>query len=156
MSKGSKIRGKALNEDVLDVVIDEVDEKDINSTMESNQPATTGIITPGIEEQVIKYVGIDNAIRDMEKELRTLKTQRKPKEDYILEFFEKKNADTIEISDGVIKKNKVESKGSVTVEIVKDALSGIVKNEDVITKVLEKIEELRKKTVKINLKRVQK
>lgn len=146
-----------IDDELLNLETDAADEQDINSHMqhkasEYQDSHNSQVIT----EAVVKYVGIDNIIREKEKELKELKNQKKPKEEQILSYLEQSNVDEICITDGSLKKNKTQTKSSLTPEIIKEALSEKISNEEDVNALLNRIDELRSKTTKVNLKRVNK
>ena len=92
-------------------------------------------------------------IRKKEKEIKELKNQRKPCEEYILKYLEEIDENIIEIGDGKLKKNKTETKIPLNKEIIKNTLHEDINDEEKIKRIIEKIENKREKNTKISLKR---
>jgi len=105
------------------------------------------------QEKVIKYVKFDDLIRKKEKEIKELKSQRKPCEEYILKYLEDIDENVIDVSGGKIRKNKYETKAAINQEIIKETLMEDLQDEEKIRNIIKKMDENRPKNTRINLKR---
>lgn len=106
-----------------------------------------------VVEHVIKYINIDNLIKKLEKEIHELKSQKKPKEELILDYLIKKKKDQIVVSDGKLLKNKAETKAALTVDMIRTALTEKINDVKVVDSLIQRMDELRPKNTKVNLKR---
>lgn len=134
-----------------------VDVKDSESDVDLNSSITNTTEKEDnhmeVAEHVIKYISIDNMIKTREKEITELKSQKKPKEELILEYLTKKKADQIEISDGILLKNKAETRTALSVDIIRTALKEKIADAKVVEELITRMDELRPKSTKVNLKR---
>jgi len=110
-------------------------------------------ITREFQENVIKYVKLDDLIRNREKEVRELKKQRKPCEEYILNYLERVDENIIEITNGKLRRNKCATKVPLTKAIIKSALIEKIRDPLKVDELLVLMNELRPKKERINLKR---
>lgn len=110
-------------------------------------------ITKEFQEMVVKFVKMDDLIRKKEKEVKELKTQRKPCEAFILEYLDKIGETVIEITGGKLRKNKSETKTPLTQEVIKDAIMEKIKDPLEVEQIISLMDTLRPKTERVNLKR---
>jgi len=110
-------------------------------------------VTKEFQENVLKFVKIDDLIRKKQEELLELKQQRKPCEQYILKELDKINQTTISISDGKLRRNKSETKASLNQEVIKNAITDKVKDPQLVEEILKAMEDKRPVTTHVNIKR---
>lgn len=108
------------------------------------------------EENVKKFVVIDDLIKKKQKEMTELKNQKKPCEEFIINCLDQMDETVIEIGDGKIKKNKLETKAPLNTEIIKEAISQKIDNPSVVEDIMNLMQELRPIKTRTNLKRTQK
>ncbi len=132
---------------------------DSNSSSESSEEETeknklAGIkITKEFQENVIKYVKLDDLIKQKQEELSELKEQLKPCEQYILACLDTLNESEIGITNGSLIKKKVEKKAPLSAEMIKSALLEKVKDANVVEEILKSMENKRATTSRVDLKR---
>lgn len=164
----------SLNATSLDHVVNNIDDSiddellsDSNESIDRKNIKNTQVacnqISNEFKEKVLTYVKCDNMIRKKMEEIKSLKQTKKPCEDYIIEYLEKKNAPHVSYQDVMLIKNESESKGSLKMELIKDAIiegitgeeisSDAVKSDDLATKIMNIMESKRIKTTRVNLKR---
>ena len=127
-----------------------------NSSYDSNeieQEAEKIAVSKEFEENVIKYVKIDNLIRKKMAEIKELKSQRKPCEEFILSYLDKIGQNTIEISGGKLRYNKSETKQSINQDIIKKSIAEKVTDPTIIEDILKIMEKNRPLKTSVNLKR---
>lgn len=117
------------------------------------------------KENVVKFVKMDDLIRQKMEELKELKDQKKPYEEYILGYLEKKDAPFVNIKTGKLIKNKSETKSPLKLEIIKESIVEGIKGEnnigaindikcnDISDKIIELMNSKRGKNSRTNLKR---
>ena len=86
-------------------------------------------------------------------EIKELKSQRKPCEEFILSYLDKIGQTTIEISGGKLRKNKSETKQSINQDIIKKSIAEKVQDPSVIEDILKIMEKNRPLKTNVNLKR---
>ena len=128
---------------------EELDTLDINSEEEE----TSIKANAELEENVKKYVIHDDIIKQKEDELRQLKKQRTLSEKIILESID--DDTIIELTDGKLKKNKIEPKLAINVDIIREVFKDKIKEGENIEDLIKLIDEKRNSTeTKTVLKRV--
>lgn len=156
---------ESINDDLS--LSDETDMSDDESTHQSNHQTKKKNETIPIEfkEKVTLYAKIDDMIRAKQDELKSLKEQRKPYEEYILSYLEKKDIPCVNIASGKLIKNKAESTAALKLDIIKESIIEGIKSEkdlsnpnevkcrDVSEKIIDIMNNKRQKTIRVNLKR---
>lgn len=110
-------------------------------------------ITAEFQEKVVKFVKWDNLVRDYKREIRELEAKKKPCEEFILHCLDKMNENVIEITNGKLRKNKAETKVPLNQDIIKKAILEKVKDPKDVVAILNRMDELRPKKTRVNLKR---
>lgn len=110
-------------------------------------------VTKEFQENVIKFVKIDDLIRKKTNEVAELKSQKKPIETFILKYLDQVNESVVEITNGKLRKNKSETKAGLTIDIIKEAIEKKVKDPKIVDDILKSMEDMRPKATRVNLKR---
>ena len=151
--------------------ISSYDSDDDNLTNEDIQKeARQNYVQTELLERITKYLKIDNAIKEKQKELReymkSMKTQKQDMEKYIIGYLTEVKEEYIKIDgEGKLTKTISTSKGAIKVENIKvSIMEGLQKqniklNEkqyhDLIGSILTSVEDKRPKTNKTYIKRTQ-
>lgn len=140
----------------IDPDMDDFDSKIEDSIMDDNdeEKAISQMnISKEFQENVIKYVKMDDLVRRKEKEIKELKAQRKPCEDFILSYLEQVGENVIEITNGKLRRNKSETKVALNQDIIKKAIATKIQDPKQIQEVMMTMETLRPLNTRVNLKR---
>ena len=107
------------------------------------------------ENQVKTFLKIDDKIKELQKDLKDLNTQKKVAQESIMKHLERLGETNINITGGKLIVNKYGSKGSFKEDIVKDVLLEEIKDKKKVENIFEKIQEIREENskIQINLKR---
>lgn len=124
-----------------------------SKTVKDKIPEDQINVTVEFKENVIKYVTLDDQVREKKKEIRELEKQKKPLEEAILKNLDDLDEQVIEIGNGKLRKNKSETKVPLNQDIIKDAIRDKVENPQVVKEILEMMEQMRPKKERVNLKR---
>ena len=125
---------------------------DSSSGEEANKLSSIKI-TKEFQENVIKYVKLDDLIKQKQEELSELKEQLKPCEQYIISSLDTLNESSIGITNGTLIKKKVEKKSPLNQEIIKAGLLKKLKDANAVEELLKLIEGERSSTTRTDLKR---
>lgn len=131
----------------------DIEENIINKTDEEVSEENIEDIEKVFKEMVINWVKIDDKIRVINDELKDLKSEKKQFEDYILGVMDKMDEDTVTLSNGLLKKNVSQSKGSIKEELIQEAINEITKDADKAYEMTQYIIQKRPISEKIALKR---
>jgi Family of unknown function (DUF5760) len=136
-------------------IISQLDKDDSISSDESDeeQQASKVVVSKEFQENVIKYVKMDDLIRRKQKEMNELKEQRKPCEKYILKYLDDIKENVIEITNGKLRKNKSETKASLNQDVIKKAIADKIKDPLIVEDILNSMELMRPLNTHVNLKR---
>lgn len=110
-------------------------------------------ISKEFQENVIKFVKLDDLMRKKQQELSELREQKKPCEEYILKYLDSIDENVINITDGKLRKNKSETKTSINQDIIKKAISKKITDQKLLDEILKEMEESRPTNTHVNLKR---
>lgn len=110
-------------------------------------------VSKEFQENVIKYIKLDDLIRKKEKEMKELKTQRKPCEEFILKYLDNVGENIIEVTGGKLIRNKSETKQKLSNDIIKEAITDKIIDPKKVEEIIELMETMRPKNVRVNLKR---
>ena len=151
------------DDDNLDISDDDEDDNNRNKVKKNKDDQNNPEVANEFKEKVLTYVRCDDLIRKMTEEIKELKGQKKPCEDYIIKYLENKDASFINIKNGKLTKNKSETKGSLKADIIRNAIVDGIKDQkldgdetksaDITTKIMDIMENKRPKTIRTNLKR---
>ena len=147
--------------DLASELISEIDKRDDDSTSysdnESNYDDGKSVqsvkVSKEFQENVLKFVKLDDLVRKKQQELSELKEQRKPCEQYILQYLDKVDQNMIEISDGKLRKNKSETKAALSQDIIKASIAEKIKDPQIVEEILKNMENKRPLSTHINIKR---
>jgi len=133
-------------------------EKDIDNSdnRETDEEYDSGNeISEEFKNHVKEFTRIDDLIKKKQKEIKDLKNQNKPHEEYILNDLDQMGENTIEITDGKLIKNKSQTKAPLNTTIIREAISAKINNPQIINEIMEQMKELRPKKERKYLKRTQ-
>ena len=153
MSEYSESNDSDTNAELVDAEPIEDDPIVVDEDEEVDSKNGSVNVTKEFQENVIKFVKIDDLIRKKTTEMAELKGQKKPLETFILKYLDQVNETIVEITNGKLRKNKAESKAPINIEIIKEAIEKKVKDPKIVEDILKTMEDLRPKTVRVNLKR---
>jgi hypothetical protein len=147
------------NEDIDDMTVDDIS-KEATDNFKKNE----------LLDHIIKYVQIDNIIRDKRKEIRedikVLNERKKRMEVFILKYLDDINQEQINIDGtGKLKKNVSQVKGAIKIDNIKKSIEDGIKKEGVIKddkrlsilldSILDLIDKNRPVTKRVYLKRIE-
>lgn len=154
------------NLDLTSEVISEIDRDDSSSeeteNENENETETPGNaiddikITKEFQENVIKFVKLDDLIRKKKQEVSELSDQKKPCEEFILKYLDNVNENVIEITDGKLRKNKSETKAALKQDVIKNAINEKIADPKIVEEILNLMEMKRPLNTHVNLKRTAK
>ena len=102
---------------------------------------------------IIEWLALDEQIKSYRDLIKEMKDEKKQYETQILDLMNTLNQDTIITNKGNIIKNKKESKGALTQEIIKSTLSSLLKCQETAETYTKLIFENRPIKETINLKK---
>lgn len=146
-----------------EVNVDDDDEiSDIDDELISQEAHKT-YVTDEFKQSVVKYIKIDDMIRQRQEDIKELKDQKKPFEEFILRYLDKAEQNMVEFQGSKLRKNQSETKMPLKIDIIKDAIfEGIKKEQDkpdeakckeLVDQICELMENKRPTKVRVNLKR---
>lgn len=105
------------------------------------------------KEIVIAWVGLDDQIRKANEKIKDMKGEKKQLEEYILEFMEKYEEDTVTLHNGLLKRNVAQSKGALKEDLIQEAINELVKDNDKSYQMTQFIMQKRPINERVSLKR---
>jgi hypothetical protein len=110
-------------------------------------------VTNGFKLDVLKWINIDDNIREHRRAVKELNQQKKDFEESIITYLTQVDEDSIQIKDGILKKSVTKSKESLKKENIQTALVEITGDASKATMLTEHILKSRKETEKVSLRR---
>lgn len=110
-------------------------------------------ISKEFQENVIKFVKIDDLMKKKQQEMAELREQKKPCEQFILKYLETIDEEEVGITNGKLKKNKSETKAALNQEALKLTLSKKISDQKLVDEILKEMEEARPLNTKVSLAR---
>ena len=110
-------------------------------------------VTNGFKQNVLKWINIDDDIREHRKAVKELNQQKKEFEESIITYLTEVDEESIQIKDGFLKKSVTKSKEPLKKENIQTALVEITGDSNKATMLTEHILKSRKETEKISLRR---
>jgi len=154
MGKNDKKNDKKHNSSSSSSSLSDIDDDSISVDSEDDDNATSKVeVTREFQENVIKFVKIDDLIRKKTEEISDLKKQKKQTEEFILTYLEKNDETTIDITNGKLIKSKSETKTALTQDIIENALKDKISDPMVISDIIKMMNEKRPLKVHTNIKR---
>jgi len=105
------------------------------------------------KEIVIAWVGLDDQLRKLSEKMRDIRNEKKQFEEYILEFMEKCDEDTVTLHNGLLKRNVAQAKGSLKEDVIQEAIREIMKDNEKAFEMTQMIMDKRPITERVSLKR---
>ena len=121
--------------------------------MEENKNKDKSKITEEFVEMVKCRVKLDDEIRDLQNKIKTLKSDKKDYESFILEYMDKIDEKVIEISDGKLRQNKSNTKTGLKEQNVQSALFELTQDSNKAFEMTKYIMNKRPTVERVNLKR---
>lgn len=121
------------------------------SDSESDNPQKK--VTREFRDKVIKWIEIDDSIRELRAKTKELTTEKKQYEEYILSYMDQIEEKCFNIKDGKLRKNVSKTKGPLKKQIIHQALVEIVGDSNKATAMTEHIINSRPTVERVNLKR---
>jgi hypothetical protein len=118
-----------------------------------NQENNEEEIKEKFKKIVISWVQLDDKIKLINTELKNIKDEKKQYEEYILNFMEKYNENVITLSNGLLKRNVLQTKSSIKEDMIQEAIEEITKDVEQAYTITQKIIQKRQICEKITLKR---
>jgi hypothetical protein len=118
-----------------------------------NQDNNEEEIKEKFKKIVISWVQLDDKIKLINTELKNIKDEKKQYEEYILNFMEKYNENVITLSNGLLKRNVLQTKSSIKEDMIQEAIEEITKDVEQAYTITQKIIQKRQICEKITLKR---
>lgn len=133
---------------------DESSSSSVDDTRTETSKQSQIKVSKEFQENVVKFVKLDDIIAKKTKKLAELKAQRKPCEDYIIKYLDNIDEQVINITNGKIKKNKSETKGSLNADIIKKSISKKITDPVLLAEILKDMEDSRPTNTSVKLTRV--
>jgi hypothetical protein len=104
-------------------------------------------------EAVKKYLDVDDKLREIKEKTKDLNTEKKLKEEYILEYLQTIDEKVIDVADGKLRRNISKTQAPLKKETIQKALVDIVGDSNKATTMTEQIIKSRPTVERVTLKR---
>lgn len=110
-------------------------------------------VTADFKNKVLKWLSIDDEIREMRAKSKELTVKKKEHEEYILSFLEQVGEKELAVSDGKLRRNVSKTKKPLSKEWIQKSLTELIKDKTKATTMTEHIINNRETVERVNLKR---
>jgi hypothetical protein len=110
-------------------------------------------ISPEFKQAVVKYLEVDDKLREIKEKNKILTTEKKQNEEFILNYLVTIDENLIDLPDGKLKKNVSKSQGPLKKELIQKTLTEIVGDSIKANFMTDQIIKSRPITERITLKR---
>ncbi len=110
-------------------------------------------VTSDFKQKVLKWLAMDDEIREMRAKSKELTSKKKEYEEYILSFLENVGEKELAVSDGKLRRNISKTKKPLSKEWIQKSLTELIKDKTKATTMTDHIINNRETVERINLKR---
>ena len=110
-------------------------------------------VTSDFKNKVLKWLAIDDQIREMRAKSKDLTKQKKEHEEFILSFLENVGEKELAVSDGKLRRNVSKSKKPISKEWIQKSLNDLIQDKTKATTITDHIINNRETVERVNLKR---
>lgn len=110
-------------------------------------------VTSDFKNKVLKWLSIDDQIREMRAKSKELTVQKKEHEEYILSFLENVGEKELAVSDGKLRRNVSKTKKPLSKEWIQKSLTELIKDKTKAVTMTDHIINNRETVERVNLKR---
>tara|TARA_B100001287_G_C22639914_1_gene509549 strand:- start:1001 stop:1426 length:426 start_codon:yes stop_codon:yes gene_type:complete len=110
-------------------------------------------VTSEFKNKVLKWLSIDDQIREFRRQTKILTKEKKEHEEFILAFLENVGEKELAVSDGKLRRNVSKTKAPLNKASIQKALEEIVKDKTKSSAMTEHIINSRPIVERVNLKR---
>lgn len=123
-----------------------------NNSSENNENVQEKV-TKDFKNNVLKWLSVDDSIREIRQKTKLLTKEKKEYEEFILKFLENVGEKELAVSDGKLRRNVSKTKAPLNKASIQQALTDIVKDKTKANTMTEHIINSRPLVERINLKR---
>ncbi len=104
-------------------------------------------------EAVKKYLEVDDKLREIKEKTKNLNTEKKTREEFILNYLQTIDEKVIDVADGKLRRNISKTQAPLKKETIQKALIDIVGDANKATAITEQIIKSRPTVERVTLKR---
>lgn len=123
------------------------------SSSESNSNSVQQKVTKEFRNKVLKWVQIDDTVRELRAKTRELTKEKKQHEQFILTYLEEVEEKSIAIRDGNLRRSVSKTKAPLKKQTIHKALTELVGDSNKASVMTEHIIKSRPTVERVNLKR---
>jgi len=110
-------------------------------------------ISPEFVQSVKKYLEVDDKLRELKEKTKVLNSEKKEKEEYILNYLQSIEENVIDVVDGKLRRNITKTQAPLKKETIHKALTEIVGDSTKALDMVEHIIKSRPMVERVTLKR---
>ena len=120
---------------------------------DSENKGETKKISKEFVESVKKYLEVDDKLREIKEKTKDLNTEKKQREEFILNYLQTIDEKVIDVADGKLRRNISKTQAPLKKETIQKALADIIGDSNKATAMTEQIIKSRPTVERITLKR---
>lgn len=118
-----------------------------------NNETVQNKVTPEFKNKILKWVSLDDSIRELRAKTKEITAEKKELEQFILDFLHDVDEKSVAISDGKLSRNVSKTKAPLKKETIAKSLNEITKDMNKAQLMTDHILNSRPMVERINLKR---
>jgi hypothetical protein len=144
---------KQINQPVKSNNNDDDSDLDDDEISHNERPKEKSGVTSEFQDKVIRYLKIEDILKDTQKEIKGLRNEKKKCEDFIIVYLKKLEADHINVNGGKLNVHETKRKGALKPEYIKQVLIDELKDESIVEKLIKRVDDKRPVVVKSTLRK---
>lgn len=110
-------------------------------------------VSPEFVQSVKKYLEVDDKLREIREKTKTLTSEKKEREEYILNYLQSIDEKVVDVSDGKLRRNISKTQAPLKKELIQKSLTEIIGDATKATAITDQIIKSRPMVERVTLKR---
>ena len=110
-------------------------------------------VSPEFVQSVKKYLEVDDKLREIREKTKTLTSEKKEREEYILNYLQSIDEKVVDVSDGKLRRNISKTQAPLKKELIQKSLTEIIGDANKATAITDQIIKSRPMVERVTLKR---
>jgi hypothetical protein len=110
-------------------------------------------VSPEFVQSVKQYIAIDDKLREIKEKTKTLNTEKKQREEFILNYLQAIDENVLDVQDGKLRRNISKTQTPLKKEHIQKSLAELLGDSNKATTITEQIIKSRPTVERVTLKR---
>jgi hypothetical protein len=110
-------------------------------------------VSPEFVQSVKQYIAIDDKLREIKEKTKNLNTEKKQREEFILNYLQAIDENVLDVQDGKLRRNISKTQAPLKKELIQKSLTEIIGDANKATAITDQIIKSRPMIERVTLKR---